>query len=62
VPRDGELVRDGEVEPLLLRAVAQGRVVDVELAVQVHEVVFRWLGTKKPPDNERLARRGISAR
>src|SRR5690606_17761604 len=28
--RDGELVRHGEVHPLLLRAVAQGRVVDVD--------------------------------
>ena len=30
LPRDRQLVGDGEVEPLLLRAVAQRRVVDVE--------------------------------
>ena len=35
VPGDGELVGDGEGEPLLLRAVAQGRVVDVEAALQI---------------------------
>ena len=34
VPRDGQLVGDGEGEPLLLRAVAQGRVVDVEATLQ----------------------------
>ena len=33
---DGQLVGDGEVEALLLGAVAQGGVVDVERAVQVH--------------------------
>ena len=32
VPRDGELVDDREVEPLLLGAVAQRRVVDVQVA------------------------------
>ena len=39
---DGELVGDGEVEPLLLRAVAQRRVVDVEGALQVDG--GSWLG------------------
>src|SRR5207342_339508 len=36
--RDGQLVGDGEVEPLLLSAVAQRGVVDVEGALQVHRV------------------------
>ena len=36
LPGDGQLVGDGEVQPLLLRAVAQGRVVDVEGALEVH--------------------------
>ena len=36
VPRDRQLVGRGEVEPLLLGAVAQGGVVDVEGAVEVH--------------------------
>ena len=36
--RDGQLVGHGEVEPLLLRAVAQRGVVDVERALQVHRV------------------------
>ena len=34
--RDRQLVGDREVEPLLLRAVAQGGVVDMECALQVH--------------------------
>ena len=38
LPRDRQLVGDREVEPLLLRAVAQGGVVDVERALQVHRV------------------------
>ena len=36
LPRDRQLVGDREVEPLLLGAVAQRGVVDVERAVQVH--------------------------
>ena len=35
VPGDVELVQDGEVEPLLLGAVTQGRVVDVEVVAGV---------------------------
>ena len=50
--RDGELVGDREAEPLLLGAVAQGGVVDVERAVEVHRVLSRagisgWLGQQK---------------
>ena len=36
VPRDRQLVGRGEVEPLLLGAVAQGGVVDVEGALEIH--------------------------
>jgi hypothetical protein len=36
LPGNGELVRDREVQALLLRAVAQRGVVDVERALQVH--------------------------
>ena len=55
--RDRQLVGHGEVQPLLLRAVAQGGVVDVERALQVHRVRpgARAVGrrcsgeTKRPP-------------
>ena len=67
LPGDGQLVGDGEVQPLLLRAVAQGRVVDVELALQVDLGVHRAVlvaravscqGNKKTPRrDERSARR-----
>ena len=68
VPRDGQLVGDGEVEPLLLRAVAQRGVVDVEQVAWSRGwssedpwslVAWEWLATKRPPvGNERSARRG----
>ena len=45
LPRDRQLVRDRRVEPLLLHAVAQGGVVDVERAVQIQWLIKRvgWL-------------------
>ena len=48
LPRDRQLVGDREVEPLLLRAVAQGGVVDVEGAVQVHRSTT--FGTRFPEE------------
>jgi hypothetical protein len=36
LPGNRELVGDGEVQPLLLRAVAQRRVVDVEGTLEIH--------------------------
>jgi hypothetical protein len=61
VTRDGELVGDGEVEPLLLRAVAQRRVVDVKgvghagLLPDAQVVVGKQ---KTSRDRERSARSG----
>ena len=54
VPRDGQLVGDGEVEPLLLRAVAQRRVVDVEQVAGHRKplVVWRSSGNKKTSRRE----------
>ena len=49
--RDDELVGDGEVEPLLLRAVAQGGVVDVEAVVEhfgFSRVCAAWLQLVRP--------------
>jgi hypothetical protein len=43
VARDGELVRDGEVEPLLLGAIAQRGVVDVQVGHRLaSSVVSSW--------------------
>ena len=62
--RDGELVGDREVETLLLRAVAQGGVVDVERALQVHRVrpvlvlVLSVRANKKTPRRDRRSARG----
>ena len=53
------LVGDREVEALLLGAVAQGGVVDVESAVQVHRSALSVVGwqQKNLPRNGRFARR-----
>ena len=61
LPRDGQLVGDGEVEPLLLRAVAQRRVVDVE-QVAGHRLVSHRGGPKEKTSrgDRRSARRGPS--
>ena len=65
VPRDRQLVGDGEVEPLLLRAVAQGGVVDVEQVaghrVRYSLVLVVWSvrrETKRPPVGTRGQRGG----
>ena len=71
LPGDRELVGDREVEPLLLGAVAQGGVVDVERAVQVHRGLSRSRGfgasasfleqQKNLSEYERWARRRVDA-
>ena len=67
LPRNRQLVRDGEVQSLLLRAVAQGGVVDVE-QVAGHGPVSpssgRWtvvVETKRPPVGTRGQRGGPGA-
>ena len=62
VGRDGQLVGHGEVEPLLLRAIAQGGVVDVQVghgSVLVSSVSSRVLVVILPAPP--LAARGVSA-
>ena len=67
--RDRQLVGDGEVEPLLLGAVAQRRVVDVEACVgrgwcssRGLSVVGDGRATKRPPVGTRGQRAGVSWR
>ncbi len=64
LPRNRQLVRDGEVQPLLLRTVAQGGVVDVE-QVAGHgpcslfpRVLLRHREMKRPPVGTRGQRGG----
>ena len=57
---DGELVGDGEVETLLLRAVAQGGVVHVEGALEVHaRSISRMSGKQKDLSRTRGRRVGV---
>ena len=65
LPRDVQLVGDGEVEALLLGAVAQGGVVDVEVALQVHGVVLSFVGARKckrPPGEREVGAPGVPTR
>ena len=62
VPRDVQLVEDREVQALLLGAVAQGRVVDVEVGLLAHFGILTGTGSgnKKPPVGREVARSGTT--
>src|SRR6202008_823983 len=61
LPRDDQLVGHAEVQALLLRAVSQGRVVDVKGVVEHRIFSWDWFVGRTTKDPSRVHARGLRA-